>query len=194
MVKSLAILSHPFIPDSSEKIWDLLNEKDKIEGAWAEIGAPLEAGRNIKEPEVLFEKIEDSQVEKEKRKLKEQSGSEEEELKEEEKMTVSFDDFQKMDIKIGKVLEVEDIEEADNLYKIVVDLGIEKRVLVAGLKEHYSRSELKGKKISVLTNLESKEMFGIKSQGMLLAAEDEENGVVSLLSPDKEVEEGSEIH
>lgn len=195
LAKSLAILSHPFIPDSSEKIWDFLRMEREIEGAWTEIGSKMEVGREIKEPEVLFEKVEDEQIEKEVKKLQSKSKEEEEEKeKEEEKMSVSFEDFQKMDIRIGKVVNVEEIEEADDLYKIVVDMGMEKRVLVAGLKGHYEKDELKGKQISVLTNLESKEMFGIKSQGMLLAAEDDESAVVSLLTPDKEVTEGSEVH
>ena len=195
LVKSLAVLSHPFIPDSSERVWNFLNMGKEIEGSWSEIGSKMKVGREIEEPEVLFEKVEDEQIEKEIKSLKSKSKEEEgKKEKEDEKMTVSFDEFQKLDIKIGKVLSVSEIEEADDLYKLVVDMGIEKRVLVAGLRNHYDKDELKGKQISVLTNLESKEMFGIKSQGMLLAAEEEQSGVVSLLTPDKEVKEGSEVH
>jgi len=103
---------------------------------------------------------------------------------------IPFEDFKKLEIKVGKILEVEDHPNADKLYLIKVDTG-EKRRLVAGIKNYYKKEELIGKKIIVICNLEQREIRGIKSEGMLLAAQDE--NTVSLLTVDKNVKEGSKI-
>ncbi len=99
---------------------------------------------------------------------------------------VEEDEFSKLDLKIGKIVKVEDVENAEKLYKISVDLGKEKRTLVAGIKNFYSKEELLGKKIVVLCNLKPKKIFGILSQGMLLACETK-SGEVSLLTCDAEI-------
>ena len=103
---------------------------------------------------------------------------------------VSFEDFKKLEIKVGKVLEVNDHPNADKLYIVKVDTG-EKRTIVAGIKNSYSKEELVGKKIIVVCNLEEKELRGVKSQGMLLASSDE--GKVSLLVPNVGVSLGSGV-
>ena len=105
---------------------------------------------------------------------------------------VSFEEFSKLDLRIAKIEEVEEIEGSDKLYKLTISLGEEKRTLVAGIKKYYKKEELVGKKIVVIANLEPKVIKGVTSQGMLLAATSK-NGDVSLLVPDKEVEEGSKI-
>ncbi len=108
---------------------------------------------------------------------------------------VSFEDWNKIDLRVGKILKIEDIEGADKLYKLTVDLGKEigKRTLCAGIKEFYSKEDLKAKKIVVFVNLASKKLKGIDSQGMLLAASTENHEKVILLSPEKDIEVGSRI-
>jgi len=103
---------------------------------------------------------------------------------------ITFDDFKKIELKVGEILEVEDIPNADKLYKLKVDTG-EERVLVAGVKNSYSKEELIGKKIIVVCNLEEKELRGVKSSGMLLAASDSKN--VVLLIPKEDIFCGSEV-
>jgi len=105
---------------------------------------------------------------------------------------VSFEEFSKLDLRIARIEEVEEIEGSDKLYKLTISLGEEKRTLVAGIKKYYKKEELVGKEIVVVANLEPKVIKGVTSQGMLLAATSK-NGDVSLLVPDKEVEEGSKI-
>ena len=103
---------------------------------------------------------------------------------------VKFDDWQKLDLRTGKILEVRDIEGADKLYKLEIDLGKEKRTLVAGLKPYYKPEELMGKSCIVFTNLEPKTLKGIESQGMILAAVSEDESKVRLLQPDEDIELG----
>ena len=105
---------------------------------------------------------------------------------------VDFSDFEKIDLRVGLVKKVESVDGADKLYKLLVDIGEEERVLLAGLKPHYTEEELNNKKVIVVANLKPKKMRGIESKGMLLAAEDKE-GKVSLLEPDKDLGVGSKV-
>ena len=104
---------------------------------------------------------------------------------------ISFNDWKKIDIRVGKILEVKDHPNADKLLVMKVDIGNDIRTVVAGIKNYYSKKELINKKVIVFTNLEQKELRGIKSEGMILAAV-KENKVV-LISPDKDVEVGAVI-
>lgn len=104
---------------------------------------------------------------------------------------ISIEDFAKLDLRVGKITKVEDHPNAEKLYVLEVDLGDEKRTLVAGIKKWYKKGELLGKYVIVLTNLEPKKIRGIESQGMLLAADDGEN--VAILTIDKEVKLGARI-
>ncbi len=108
---------------------------------------------------------------------------------------VSFNDWQKLDLRVAQVKKVEEIESADKLYKLILDVGEEigKRVVCAGIKPYYSVNKLKGKKIILFTNLAPRKIRGIESQGMILAAVDEENDKVILISPEKDIEVGSRI-
>ncbi|MBI4116456.1 methionine--tRNA ligase subunit beta [Candidatus Pacearchaeota archaeon] len=108
---------------------------------------------------------------------------------------ISYDDFAKTDLRVGKILKVEDIEGADKLYKLSVDLGKEigKRVICAGIKKHYSKDELKNKKIIIVANLAPRMLKGIESNGMLLAAASKDEMQVILISPEKDVEVGAKI-
>ena len=108
--------------------------------------------------------------------------------------TVKFPDWQKLDLRTGKILKVEDIEGADKLYKLSVDLGsLGKRTIVAGIKPYYKPEQLKNKSCVIFTNLEPRTIKGIQSQGMLLAAASEDESKVFLLQPDGKAEEGSRI-
>jgi len=107
--------------------------------------------------------------------------------------TIKFDDWSKLDLKVGKILKVEDIEGADKLYKLEVDIGDEKRTICVGIKKFYSKDELKGREIIIFANLEPRVMRGIKSEGMLLAAGSKEENICVLIEPEKDVEVGSEI-
>src|SRR4030067_155645 len=104
------------------------------------------------------------------------------------KEIVNFSDWEKLDLRVGKILEVGDIEGADKLYKLTVNIGDEKRTVCAGIKEYYSKKELKGKKIILFTNLAPRKLKGIESQGMILAAVNEEEDKVILLAPEKDIE------
>ena len=107
---------------------------------------------------------------------------------------IQFSEWQNMDLRTAKILSVEPVEGADKLYKLQIDLGsLGKRTLVAGLKQYYKPEELKGKTCVVFTNLEPKKLRGIESQGMVLAAVNEDESKVCLLQPDKEIEPGSKI-
>lgn len=108
--------------------------------------------------------------------------------------TISFEDWQKFDLRVGKVLDVEEIEGADLLWKISVDLGeLGKRTICAGIKKYYSKEELKGKKIIVFANLAQRKIRGIESQGMLLAAGDREDDKISLLTLEKDMPNGTKV-
>lgn len=106
---------------------------------------------------------------------------------------ISFSDWQKLDLRVGKILKVEDIEGADKLYKLEVDIGTETRTLAAGIKEYYSKEELKGKKCVIFVNLAPKIMRGVESKGMILAAVNEDESKVILIEPEKDIEIGSKI-
>ena len=105
---------------------------------------------------------------------------------------ITFDDFKKIELKVGEILEVEEVSGADKLYKLKVNTG-EERTLVAGIKKYYSKGELIGKKIIVICNLEERKLKGITSEGMLLAASNEDKENVVLLTVEKDIENGSLI-
>jgi len=108
-------------------------------------------------------------------------------------MEVSFDEFQKLDLRVGKILEASQIPGSRNLIRIVTDFGTEKRQAVAGIVQWYKPEDLIGKKCVFLLNLQRRTMMGVESQCMLLAAEDEKGNVV-VLQPEKDIQEGSKIH
>jgi methionyl-tRNA synthetase len=185
-VYALAVLLGPFIPETSEKILSYLNAPKLKDITWDSISEnSIKVGGSIKKPIPLFQKLEIKDIQNKYEKLKEIKPEEG------EKELISYDDFKKLDIRVALVESVEKVPKADKLYKLSIDLGTEKRTLVAGLAEHYKAGNLKGKKIIVLTNLEPRKLRGILSQGMLLAAVEGEN--VSILVPDKDLPPGARI-
>lgn len=107
---------------------------------------------------------------------------------------IKFQDWQKVDLRVGKILDVEDIEGADKLYKLTVDIGEKKpRTLAAGLKQHYTKADLKDKSCVILANLEPKNLKGIESNGMILAAVNDEENKVIILKPESKIKPGTKI-
>ena len=180
----LAVLLSPFMPKSSDKIFEFLNvEPGKLDDLGNQNVA---AGSKIKKPEPLFPKLDDGKIDELRTITSKVTEYDEMIMK-----SVSYDDFSKLDIRVARVLEVENIEGADKLYKLQIEVGEEKKQLVAGIKETYTKDELIGKSIIVINNLEPAVVRGVKSEGMLLAAIDGDN--ISLLTPDREIESGSGI-
>ncbi|TFF98707.1 MAG: methionine--tRNA ligase [Promethearchaeota archaeon] len=195
-VYSLAILLGPFIPNTSQKILKLLNYHQSLNAlGWDSINENvIEAGTKIKKAEPIFEKLDIKEIKEKLEKSRKQKQKEKQtkKKKEEEKMkTISFGDFKKLDLRIGKVQKVEEVENADKLYKLTVNDGEGTRFLVAGLAPYYKSDELLNKKILFLANLEPKKLRGELSEGMLLAAVD--GDVVSILTPEKDISPGSKI-
>ncbi|QGA80288.1 methionine--tRNA ligase [Candidatus Nanohalobium constans] len=196
IINALSKAIYPFIPESSKSIADQLNteidvneEKNELEGT---VGA-LEPGHELGEREILFEKIDTSQHQEQ---LEDENMEQEDENSEEQVFnedTVSFDDFMDMDIRTGQVEEVEEHPNADKLYKVQVNVGKATLQTCAGLKNHYTKEELKGKNVIVLANLEPTELRGEKSECMMLAAENEE-GKVTMLTTEEEIDIGSEVN
>ncbi len=183
---ALAVLLSPFIPGTSEKILSYLNTSKLSELIWDSISEnSLKAGHFIKKPEPLFQKLDIEEIKQKYEQLKEGKPNEG------EKEIISYDEFKKLDIRVALVEKVEKVPKADKLYNLSIDLGTEKRTLVAGLAEHYKIEDLQGKKIVVLTNLEPRKLKGILSKGMLLAAV--ENDKVSILILDRDLPPGARI-
>ncbi|MGD2250780.1 MAG: methionine--tRNA ligase [Candidatus Methanofastidiosia archaeon] len=180
VVGKLAIGLEPYIPETSAKIWDQLNLN--TERTWSLAKTLPVSKTKIKNPDILFEPIEDEQVTTLKKKL----GGKFVELKE----IIPYKDFEKMDLRVGEIIEAEPHPNADKLVVLKVDIGTPVTV-VAGIKQWYSPSDLVGKTVVLLANLEPVTLRGIKSNGMILAAQDTEG--VSLLTVDTPVESGSQI-
>jgi len=106
---------------------------------------------------------------------------------------VGFNDWSKLDLRVGEILEINDVSGADKLYKLKIDLGTETRTLVAGLKQYYTKEELEGKRCIVFCNLEPKKLKGIESKGMILAAVNDDHSEVKLIQPDGDIEIGSKV-
>ena len=180
-IKTIAILLSPFIPETSEKIAKILDFEISYENITKNLNY-----KNIKKAEILFKKIE---VEKKEEKVENKKG----------RINVvsmadlaKIEDFKKLDLRVGIIEKVEDIEGADKLLKLFVNTG-EKRTICAGIKKYYSKEELKGKQIIIICNLEPRVMRGITSEGMLLAASDESHEKVILLTSKIKSSPGTKI-
>ena len=188
---NLSIVLKPFLPATASKISTFLNFDSN---AWEQAGSAdlLPVGHKTTKPSILFQKIEDELVEKEVEKLNATKNSESAANFPPQKDETSFDDFVKMDIRLGKILEAEKVKKADKLLKLLVDTGIDKRTIVSGIAQHYSPEEVIGKTVTVLMNLAPRKIRGVESQGMILMAEDPE-GNLSFVSPEKAFDQGAEV-
>lgn len=192
LVRALAILFEPVLPFSSRKIWEMLNLKDDIVKAGWDSATELllEAGHQLGEPKILFRKIEDAEIEDEIRKLKIASGEVVEE-KIEFKPQIDIKDFEKIDLRVAKVIECERVKNSEKLLKLKVKIGTEERQIVAGIGKHYKPEELIGKSVVVVANLKPAKLMGVESQGMLLAAvKDEKLTIITTLD---EIDSGSQV-
>lgn len=189
---TLSTLMEPFLPFTAEKLRGFLN-MDRIE--WAEVNADaLPAGHQINKPELLFEKIEDATIQAQVDKLAATKVANELEnrVATPVKENINFDDFMKMDVRVGTITEAEKVAKTKKLLKLTVDTGIDTRTIVSGIAEHYKPEEIIGKQVSVLMNLEPRKLKGIESQGMVLMAEDADGKLV-FVSPEQAVAAGSEV-
>ena len=187
--RTLAILSAPFLPFTAEKIWGILGLEGSVhEQDWSnasELG--VEEGHRIGRVKPLFKKIDDGVINDFEDKFLRLKGGGKEKM-----VYMEFDEFRKLDLRVGRITKVRDHPEADKLYLLDVDLGsLGERQLVAGIREAYDKEDLIGKEIVVVANLKQVEIRGQKSEGMLLAAD--EGGKPVLLIPDKEVGAGAGI-
>ena len=190
---NLAILGEPFLPFSAEKLRKMLNQE--VLG-WDAAGSSelLEVGHELGKPEFLFEKIEDSDVEKQVQKLldtKEANNQNENDVNP-QKEEITYDDFTKMDIRVGTILEAVKVPKTKKLLQLKIDTGIDQRTVVSGIAEYFNPEEIIGKQVSVLVNLAPRKLRGITSQGMILMAEDQD-GTLRFVSPNDSVSNGSEV-
>lgn len=190
---NLAVVCEPFLPFSAKKLSEML----AFGGAdWEQTGnaSLLKQGHQLAEPKLLFEKIEDSVIEAQIKKLNDKKKSMELAATpaEPSKPEVSFDDFAKMDMRIGKIVTAERVEKSKKLLKFQVDTGIDTRTVLSGIAEHFTPEEMVGKQVTLLVNLAPRKIMGFESQGMILTAADKD-GKLRLLQPSEAVAPGSKI-
>lgn len=199
--QALAVLGQPFMPFFSKKLWKILLLEGKIDAQkWDEVGQnEVPAGHVIGKLKILFPKIEDETIQPEIERLEKAAAVmrgeivEEEMEKPEPMELISFDDFMKTDLRLGTVLEAEAIPKAKKLLKLQVNIGYEKRQIVAGLAEHFEPEDLVGRRVVIVANLQPAMLRGVESQGMLLAAEDHEGKLTLVTVADQELKNGAKI-
>lgn len=182
-IYTLAEIFEPVIPFTSIKIFEMLNAKPTEWQKCGETNLPI--GQKLNDPQILFNKIEDKIIDEQINKLPKV----EEQLKElvEE---ISIDEFKRVKLKVAQIISAENVKKSDKLLKLQIDLGNEKRQLVAGIAKSYLPEELIGKRILVVANLKPAKLFGIESQGMVLALDTNEEGKVKLIEIDQSIELG----
>lgn len=191
---NISILGEPFLPKSMTKLWSILG-LEKLQ--WSEAGSIdlLAPGHTVNKAELLFEKIEDDVVAKQVEKLestKKQNKMEDETKIAPLKEEITFDDFMKLDMRVGKVLDAVKVPKSKKLLKLTIDTGVDKRTVLSGIAEHFSPEDMIGKQVTVLANLAPRKMMGEVSEGMVLMAEDAE-GNLKLMQPSDVVNPGSTI-
>lgn len=201
---NLAVLINPFLPNTSKKMLYMMKVVEKMLD-WENAGSLklLSVGYSLRAPELLFRKIEDAEVQFQVDKLKkglealtngkqqtaiDESSSKFESLQSE----IVYDDFAKLDLRIGTITSASKVEKADKLLKLEVDLGFEKRTIVSGIAQHFSPESLVNKQVIVVANLAPRKMRGIESQGMILTAE-QPDGTLILVNPDSSTVNGSTV-
>ncbi|MEO6733309.1 MAG: methionine--tRNA ligase [Ferruginibacter sp.] len=206
LTANLAVFINPFLPFAANKMCYMMKVVDKmLDWENAGKGKLLSVGYSLREPQLLFRKIEDAEVAEQVEKLKIKSSN----LKMEEKQVtesnaqqapeaplvkpeIVFDDFAKIDFKVGTILSAEKVAKADKLLKLEVDMGFEKRTIVSGISPHFAPEDIIGKQVVVVANLALRKMRGIESNGMILMAEDAA-GKLHFISPEGVIESGSGV-
>lgn len=193
LVANLAIAFEPFLPFSSEKLRSMINMPDL---KWDNLGQTdlLVAGHELNKPELLFEKIEDEVVEAQIKKLEEtKKANEAANYKAAPIRTdVDIEEFSKMDLRVGTVLECEKVPKADKLLRFLIDDGLEKRQILSGIAKYYKPEDLLGKQVVFIANLPARKLRGLDSQGMILSAVNND-GSLSVITVDRPVKPGSEV-
>ena len=199
IVGALAVLSEPFLPFTSTKLKRTLGLKP-AQIHWNEIAQEsnlIKAGTTLRKNELLFRKIEDSEIEKQLEKLNntklENASEQNQPAIAEIKPTINFDDFSKLDLRVGHIISAEKMPKADKLLVLQVDLGIEKRTVVSGIAMHFEPSEIIGKQVTLVANLAPRKLRGVESQGMILMTENAQ-GKLIFVNPDQDgIPAGSDI-
>ena len=191
LVANLAIAFEPFLPFSSKKLRHMLNME---EFDWNDLVSTtlIAAGHKINKPELLFEKIDDAPIQAQVDKLLATKAANEAAGRkaEPQKADMPFENFEKMDLRVGTVKECVKVEKSDKLLRFVIDDGLETRTIVSGIAKFYKPEELVGKQVCFIANLPPRKLRGIESQGMILSAENPD-GTLSLLTPDRKCADGA---
>ncbi|HEY4650325.1 MAG TPA: methionine--tRNA ligase [Pontibacter sp.] len=191
---SLAILMEPFLPDSATKLRNMLNMA--LGNMWADAGAAdlLKEGHVIGKPELLFEKVEDTAVEAQVQKLLDTKKANEmaNAVAAPAKENITFEEFSKMDIRIGTIVAAEKVAKTKKLLKLTIDTGIDQRTIVSGIAEFFNPEEIIGQQVSILVNLAPRDIKGITSQGMILMAENAD-GSLAFVQPGKTIVNGGTV-
>ncbi|MCM4153705.1 methionine--tRNA ligase [Arenibacter sp. N53] len=200
IASALAVLSEPFLPFTSDKLKSMLGV-DTLDNAlsWEMVAHTedlLTAGHQIKEAELLFSKIEDETIQAQLDKLEATKKANETMNKEvsPQKDTITFDDFSKLDMRVGTIIEAEKMPKAKKLLVLKVDTGLDVRTIVSGIAESFSPEDIIGKKVTVLVNLAPRALRGVESEGMILMTENADGKLV-FINPDEDgVESGGTIN
>ena len=201
LTANLAILINPFLPTTAKKMLGMMKVVEKMLD-WENAGSLklLSVGYSLREPQLLFRKIEDTEITAQVEKLKaglvkpvvEAVSDEPEKTFTPVKPEIQFDDFAKIDLRVGTIVAAEKVEKADKLLKLQVDLGFETRTIVSGIAMHFDAADIVGKQVTVVTNLAPRKMRGIESNGMILMAEDAA-GKLKFVQPNEVVDNGSGV-
>ena len=188
VVANLAILCEPFLPHTSNKIFELLNIKRLDWKSFS--GNIVSSGHEINDSAHIFSRIEDSVIDNQIEKLNKSKQKNDNIMP--QKKVIEFDDFSKVDIRVGTVIEAEKVPKSNKLLKLKVNTGVDERIILSGISKFYSPEEIINKKVMVLINLKPRKMMGYESEGMLLLAEDSD-GNLSLMQPDTNIGDGSVV-
>jgi methionyl-tRNA synthetase len=201
LTANLAILINPFLPSTAKKMCQMMKVVDKMLD-WENAGSLklLSVGYSLREPQLLFRKIEDEEISIQLEKLKagltvnpsNENEEKSEKITEPLKAEIQFDDFAKIDLRTGVILSAQKVPKADKLLQLEVDLGFEKRTILSGIAMHFQPEEIIGKLVVVVANLTPRKMRGIDSNGMILMAEDEQ-GKLHFVQPENRISGGNKV-
>ena len=195
LLKALAVTSCPFIPESAQTLWTLLGIEGQVKDVdWkSEPQKSLKPGTKLPKPRILFKKIEDKMIEEEINVLKEWSekskGATETKSFSPLREQVAFDDFAKLDLRVGKITQAETIKKSKKLLKLMIDIGLETRQVVAGIAKQFTPEDLIGKKVIMVANLKPIKLMGVESHGMVMAVKDGDK--MALLTTTADMDQGS---
>jgi len=190
---NITILAEPFLPFTTNKLGKMINASNLgwVKGGNSDL---LPAGHEIGQPELLFDKIEDEEIEKQLAKLMATKMENKENSKEvtPQKEAITYEDFMRMDIRISKVLAAEVVPKTQKLLKLEIDTGIDKRTIVSGIAEYFKPEQVVGREVCVLVNLEPRKIRGIESHGMILMAKNSDDSL-RFVEPNESVDSGSTV-